>query len=91
MKITTEYLESIDWLEHSTADEYRLRAVLNNPNYMFFISKDGRLGIRNVTNLSQDAWNFHLDNGDFDTVASFDVETVEDANTILNIYKYQTI
>lgn len=91
MKITTEYLESIDWLEHSTADEYRLRAVFNNPNYMFFISKDGRLAIRNVTNLSQDAWNFHLDNGDFDTVASFDVETIEDANTILNIYKYQTI
>jgi len=91
MKITKEYLESIDWLEHSVADEYRLRAVLNNPNYMFFISKDGRLAIRNVTNLSQDAWNFHLDNEDMDSLASFDVETVEDANTILNIYKYKTI
>lgn len=91
MKITKEYLETIEWLEHSPADEYRMRAVLNNPDFMQFISKDGRLGICNVANLSYNAWNFHLDNEDMDSLASFDVETVEDANTILNIYKYQTI
>lgn len=91
MKITKEYLESIDWLEHSVADEYRMRAVLNNPYFMQFISKDGRLGICNVANFSNNAWNFHLDNEDMDSLASFDVETVEDANTILNIYKYKTI
>ena len=29
---------------------------------------------------------FHVDNGDLDTIASFDVETVEQANQILEVY-----
>lgn len=91
MKITKEYLETVEWLEHSVADEYRMRTVLNNPDYMYFISKDSRLVIRNVGNLSNDSWNFHLDNEDMDSIANFDAENVEDANTILNIYKYKTI
>lgn len=90
MKITKEYLETIEWLEHCPADEYRMRAVLNNPDFTEFQSKDGLFTIRNVANLSADAWHIHLDNSDFDTLASFDAETVEEANTILNIYNKYT-
>lgn len=91
MKITKEYLDKIDWLERDEKHESMMRVVRNEPNFMQYVSKDGRLGICNVTNLSGSAWNFHLDNEDMDSLASFDVETVEDANTILNIYKYKTI
>jgi hypothetical protein len=90
MKITKEYLEAIEWLEHCPADEYRIRAVLNNPDFTEFQSKDGLFTIRNVANLSADAWNIHLDNSDFDTLVSFDAETVEEVNTILNIYNKYT-
>ena len=91
MKITKEYLETIEWLEHCPADEYRMRTVLNKPDFTEFESKDGLFTICNLANLSADAWHIHLDNEDMDSLASFDVETVEDANTILNIYKYKTI
>lgn len=90
MKITKEYLETIEWLEHCPADEYRIRAVLNNPDFTEFQSKDGLFTICNVANLSADAWNIHLDNSDFDTLVSFDAETVEEVNTILNIYNKYT-
>ena len=90
MKITKEYLETIEWLERSTADEYRMRTVLNKPDFTEFQSKDELFTICNVANLSGDAWHIHLDNCDFDTLASFDVETVEDANTFLNIYNKYT-
>lgn len=90
MKITKEYLETIEWLEHCPADEYRMRAVLNNPDFMEFQSKDGLFTICNVANLSADAWNIHLDNSDFDTLVRFDAETVEEVNTILNIYNKYT-
>ena len=90
MKITKEYLETIEWLEHSTADEYSMRTVLNKPDFTEFQSKDELFTICNVANLSGDAWHIHLDNCDFDTLASFDVETLEDANTFLNIYNKYT-
>lgn len=90
MKITKEYLENIEWLEHCPADEYRMSAVLNNQDFTEFQSKDELFTICNVANLSADAWNIHLDNSDFDTLVSFDAETVEDANTILNIYNKYT-
>ena len=86
MKITKEYLETVEWLEHSPADEYRMRAVMNNPNYMEFHSKDGQFSICNVANMSNEAWHIHLDNKDFDTLASFDIETAEQANLVLSIY-----
>lgn len=90
MKITKEYLETIEWLERSTADEYRMKTVLNKPDFTEFESKDGLFTICNLANLSADAWHIHLDNCDFDTLASFDAETVEEANTILNIYNKYT-
>jgi hypothetical protein len=90
MKITKEYLETIEWLEHCPADEYRMMAVLNNPDFTEFQSKDELFTICNVANLSADAWHIHLDNSDFDTLVSFDAETVEEVNTILNIYNKYT-
>jgi hypothetical protein len=86
MKITREYLDGIDWLEHDTGNETWIRDAINNPDFVDYVSTDGMLRINNLSNLSQDAWNIHLDNEDCDTIASFDVETVEEANVILNIY-----
>jgi hypothetical protein len=39
-----------------------------------------------IGNLSQDSWVIHLDNNDYNSIAVFDVETVEDANTIFTVY-----
>ena len=92
MLITKEYLESISWLKHDEYQENLLRKTDDfGPDYIEFVSDDGRLLIRNTGNLSNKSWWFHLDNEDMDSLAGFDVETIEDANTILNVYKYKNI
>lgn len=57
-----------------------------DPSYRLFVSKDRRIVATNVANLSPTAWNFHLDDETMCSLADFDVETVEDANTILGVY-----
>ena len=92
MLITKEYLESISWLRHDEYQENLLRKTDDfGLDYIEFVSDDGRLIITNKSNLSDKSWWFHLDNEDMDSIAGFDVETVEDANTILNVYKYKNI
>lgn len=87
MKITKEYLDNVEWLKHDEKDEYRLRAVLNNSDFVKYESTDGMVTIQNlIGNLSQDSWVIHLDNNDYNSIAVFDVETVEDANTIFTVY-----
>ena len=88
MKLTKEFLDNHPDFEHDTKiEEWHKEADPNFPDYAYYVSKDGRITIDNITNLSATAWNIHVDNEDFESLAGFSVETVEDANTILAIYK----
>ena len=87
MKLNKEYFDNHEGFDANTNHNY-LNWYRENgfPDYNEYTSKDGRIIVKNIANLSDDAWNFHVDDDDFCSLASFDVETVEDANTILKIY-----
>ena len=64
-----------------------------NPNFEMYISPCGRYILRRdkddfyFTNLSNDAWNLHIDNSDMQTIANCDVEYVEQVRIFMAIYK----
>ena len=87
MKLTKEYFERHPDFEHDSFLENSYREM--DPSYSEYLcyqSLDGRIVVQNFSNLSDSAWNIHVDNECFESLASFDVETVEDANKVLGIY-----
>ena len=42
--------------------------------------------VRNISNMGDGYWSFHIDNEDMQSIARFDVRTFEDANRVLLIY-----
>ena len=60
------------------------------PNFISLISEDKRFELRKTDNNNIDyeyGWNLHVDNRDMQTIASCDVEYVEQVETIMNLYK----
>lgn len=87
--ITVEYLEK-QGFEHHMMVEEEGGVTRNGSPFLYLTSPDGRISIHNSTNLPDSdmflAWNVHVDNEDMDTLAMFDVNCLEDANTILGVY-----
>lgn len=83
----TQLTES--WFEQNPlfhrSKNYNLSSYYGD-DFRSFTSNDRRIVATNIANLSNTAWNIHLDDSTMCSLADFDVETVEDANTILAIY-----
>lgn len=80
--LTVEYLEQQGYKHDSS-----LKTCLYKH---YLVSPDGRICIKDSTNLPYTEgypdWNIHVDSEDMDSLASFDVNNIEDANTILGVY-----
>ena len=87
--LTVEYFEKLGFEHDTTLEEYR--GEVNGEPYYYLYSPDSRITVDNWTNLPYTEgypdWEFHVDNEDMDSLANFDVNNLEDANTILGVYK----
>ena len=86
--LTVEYFEKLGFEHDITLEENR--GEVNGEPYCYLHSPDSRITVDNWTNLlyteGYPAWAFHVDNEDMDSLANFDVNNLEDANTILGVY-----
>lgn len=86
--LTVEYLEEHGYIHDAELEEYHQEH--GRCGYLILSSNDNRIILQNKANLQSTydypAWNIHLDNEDMETIASFDVNSLEDANTILGVY-----
>ena len=60
------------------------------PNFISLMTEDKRCELRKTDNNNIDyeyGWHLHIDNRDMQTIASCDVEYVEQVETIMNLYK----
>ena len=59
------------------------------PNFVLLVSDDKRFELRKTDNNVhyEYGWNLHVDNSDMQTIASCDVEYVEQIEVIMNLYK----
>lgn len=86
--LTVEYLEEHGYIHDVELEEYHQEH--GRCGYLILISNDNRIILQNKANLPSTyeypAWNIHVDNEDMESIASFDVNSLEDANTILGVY-----
>lgn len=61
------------------------RVVASIVGYYELESKDGRININNASNTLGRSWNIHIDNEDFDTIGSMDVEYVHQLQQVLRL------
>lgn len=88
MNLTKDYFEHNPKFRRDIKTEELLNKNIDDDyyKYVIFETLDRRIVVTNQANLSDVAWNFHVDNEVFESIASFDVETEAQANTILGVY-----
>lgn len=99
MKLTSEFFKNDCWIRVDETDTFAQHIKSINPRFMEFITNNeyietkwgkfnihitASFGIDNLT--GGDAVSFHIDNADMDSLANFDVSTLEQANQILEVY-----
>lgn len=88
-KITSESLNEIGF----HLDEKMTEMLKSNINthYEYYVSHDRRYilqtSINNMTLENGWGWNLHVDNSDMSSIASCDVEFIEQIQAIMEIYK----
>ena len=78
--LTAEILEK-NWFE--MADDTYTRPTV------FYFSKDRRVQVCNLTNSGDGYWCVHVDNEDFETIGSCDVQYVHEMQNLLRLCHYE--
>ena len=86
-RITIESVARLGFKEDPALYNMRIQAVY--PNFVLLVTEDKRFELRkSVNNIYYEyGWNLRVDNNDMQTIASCDVEYVEQVETIMNLYK----
>lgn len=88
-KITPESLNEIGFY----LDEKMTEILKSNvdPHYKYYVSHNRRYilqtSVNNMTLENGWGWNLHVDNSDMSSIASCDVEFIEQIQAIIEIYK----
>lgn len=86
-RITIESVARLGFKEDH--DLYNMGIKEVYPDFVLLVSEDKRFELRKTDNNIhyEYGWNLHVDNGDMQTIASCDVEYVEQVEIIMNLYK----
>ena len=86
-RITIESVARLGFKEDH--DLYNMGIKEVYPNFVLLVTEDKRFELRKTDNNVhyEYGWNLHVDNNDMQTIASCDVEYVEQVETIMNLYK----
>lgn len=96
-QIYEEYFKSRPqtWI-YQEADSAMLSQVYNKPVCCYTSNLEAlrayypnfklTVTVRNISNMGDGYWSFHIDNEDMQSIAKFDVNTFQDANRVLLIY-----
>lgn len=86
-RITIESVARLGFKEDH--DLYNMGIKEVYPDFVLLVSEDKRFELRKIDNNIhyEYGWNLHVDNGDMQTIASCDVEYVEQVEIIMNLYK----
>lgn len=86
-RITIESVARLGFKEDH--DLYNMGIKEVYPDFVLLVSEDKRFELRKTDNNIhyEYGWNLHVDNGDMQTIASCDVEYVEQVEIIMKLYK----
>ena len=86
-RITIESVARLGFKEDLALYNMGIKEVY--PNFVLLVTEDKRFELRKTDNNIhyEYGWNLHVDNRDMETIASCDVEYVEQVETIMNLYK----
>ena len=88
MNKTRISIESVAHLGFKEDDSSYVKEIF--PNFVSLISEDKRFELckTDISNIDYEyGWHLHVDNKDMQTIASCDVEYVEQVEIIMNLYK----
>ena len=86
-RITIESVAHLGFKEVSSLFKNSIKELY--PNFVLLVSEDKRFSLTKTDNNInyEHGWNLHVDNKNMESIASCDVEYVEQVEIIMNLYK----
>ena len=86
-RITIESVAHLGFQEVSSLYKNSIKELY--PNFVLLVSEDKRFSLTKTDNNInyEHGWNLHVDNKNMESIASCDVEYVEQVEIIMNLYK----
>ena len=86
-RITIESVTHLGFQEVSSLYKNSIKELY--PNFVLLVSEDKRFSLTKTDNNInyEHGWNLHVDNKNMESIASCDVEYVEQVEIIMNLYK----
>ena len=86
-RITIESVAHLGFKEDNSLYKNSIKGLY--PNFVLLVSEDKRFSLTKTdNNINYEyGWNLHVDNKNMESIASCDVEYVEQVEIIMNLYK----
>ena len=86
-RITIESVAHLGFKEDNSLYKNNIKELY--PNFVLLVSEDKRFSLTKTDNNIhyEHGWNLHVDNKNMESIASCDVEYVEQVEIIMNLYK----